>query len=60
MPSPPEDLFDEQANRLLNRLHEELDGERRRLLEKRQEVRAHLRNGGTYAQLFDRQARSYR
>ena len=29
------DLFDDPANRLLNRLHDELDGERRRLLSER-------------------------
>ncbi|MEA2125693.1 MAG: malate synthase [Solirubrobacteraceae bacterium] len=41
------DLFDNSANRLLNRLHDELDAERRRLLDARQEVRARLRAGGT-------------
>jgi malate synthase len=46
VPSDP-DLFDEPANRLLNRLHDELDGERRRLLDGRQEVRKRLQAGGT-------------
>jgi malate synthase len=41
------DLFDERANRLLNRLHDELDGERRRLLDTRRQNRARLRAGGT-------------
>jgi malate synthase len=41
------ELFDEPANRLLNRLHDELDVERRRLLDARQEVRMRLRSGGT-------------
>jgi malate synthase len=47
VPSLPEDLFDAQANALLNRLHDELDGERRRLLDARQEVRKRLQAGGT-------------
>ena len=46
MPSA-DDLFDDRANRLLNRLHDELDGERRRLLAARDENRARLRAGGT-------------
>jgi malate synthase len=41
------ELFDDTAMRLLHRLHDELDEERLRLLERRQEVRRHLNEGGT-------------
>jgi malate synthase len=40
-------LFDDQAMRLLHRLHDELDAERLRLLDARQEVRTRLNEGGT-------------
>ena len=39
------DLFDGPALRLLHRLHDELDGERRAALERRQEVRERLNAG---------------
>src|SRR3954469_2525753 len=40
-------LFDDTALKLLHRLHDELDDERRRLLDARQEVRRSLNEGGT-------------
>jgi malate synthase len=41
------DLFDEQAMRLLHRLHDELDDERRRLLDRRLQTRQKLNAGET-------------
>jgi malate synthase len=41
------ELFDDTAMRLLQRLHDELDEERLRLLDRRQDVRRKLNEGGT-------------